>query len=155
MGFSCDTVLNFQIVLAFGALVNANATSHIDLFKALKGSSNNFGIVTRVDMKPVQQSTLWGGAMSHNMSTREAQFRYLEKFANTDLNKDTASNLHLLFAQQGGVWFNMNTLTNIDGVSDAPAFTGIKTLPALTDTTRIDNVTAFANEFGGPQGSQG
>ena len=44
-----------QVVLASGQIVNANSTSHPQLFAALKGGSSNFGIVTRFDMKVFQQ----------------------------------------------------------------------------------------------------
>lgn len=35
-GFGCDGVRNFEVVLAGGQIVNANATSNPDLFKVLK-----------------------------------------------------------------------------------------------------------------------
>jgi hypothetical protein len=41
--------------------VNANATSHSDLFAALKGGQNNFGIVTRFDLKAFPAGPIWGG----------------------------------------------------------------------------------------------
>jgi hypothetical protein len=34
---SCDTVVNYEIVLANGSIVEANEKSHPDLFWALKG----------------------------------------------------------------------------------------------------------------------
>lgn len=42
-GLACDNVVNFEVVLADGSLVNANNTSNTDLFWALKGGINNFG----------------------------------------------------------------------------------------------------------------
>ncbi|TKA64294.1 hypothetical protein B0A49_10745, partial [Cryomyces minteri] len=50
-GLVCDNVVNYEVVLPHGKIVNANANSHPDLFLALKGGSNNFGIVTRFDFK--------------------------------------------------------------------------------------------------------
>jgi FAD/FMN-containing dehydrogenase len=44
-GFTCDSAINFELVLASGKLVNANATSRPDLFRALKGGLSNFGVV--------------------------------------------------------------------------------------------------------------
>jgi FAD/FMN-containing dehydrogenase len=44
-GFTCDSVINFEMVLASGRLVSANATSRPDLFRALKGGLSNFGVV--------------------------------------------------------------------------------------------------------------
>jgi FAD/FMN-containing dehydrogenase len=42
-GLACDNVVNFEVVLADGTVVNANNDEHSDLFWALKGGSNNFG----------------------------------------------------------------------------------------------------------------
>jgi FAD/FMN-containing dehydrogenase len=53
--------VNFEVVLASGEIVNANASSRPDLFTALKGGQNNFGIVTRFDLKAFPASKLWGG----------------------------------------------------------------------------------------------
>jgi FAD/FMN-containing dehydrogenase len=53
--------VNFEVVLASGEIVNANATSRSDLFTALKGGQNNFGIVTRFDLKAFPATKIWGG----------------------------------------------------------------------------------------------
>jgi FAD/FMN-containing dehydrogenase len=60
-GWACDSILNFEVVLASGEIVNANATSLPDLFAALKGGQNNFGIVTRFDLKAYPATRIWGG----------------------------------------------------------------------------------------------
>ncbi|KAF3055857.1 Bifunctional solanapyrone synthase [Daldinia childiae] len=48
-GFICDNVVNFQVVLAS------------DLWRALKGGGNNFGVVTRFDLRTCPQGSFWGG----------------------------------------------------------------------------------------------
>lgn len=48
-GFACDNVGNFEVVLADGSIVNANAEENSDLWRSLKGASGNFGFVTRID----------------------------------------------------------------------------------------------------------
>lgn len=53
--------MNFEVVLANGNIVNANATSNIDLFTALKGGQNNFGVVTRFDLTTFPAGPIWGG----------------------------------------------------------------------------------------------
>ncbi|KAL2818572.1 hypothetical protein BJX63DRAFT_419121 [Aspergillus granulosus] len=50
VGFACDQVINYQVALADGRIINANKDENPDLFMALKGGRNNFGIVTRFDM---------------------------------------------------------------------------------------------------------
>lgn len=60
-GFACDDVVSYEIVLADGSIVTADKTHHPDLFRALKGGSNNFGIVTNFKMKMLSNNKIWGG----------------------------------------------------------------------------------------------
>jgi hypothetical protein len=46
-GLTCDNFVSLEVVLAGGEVVEASATSHPDLFWALKGGGGAFGIVTR------------------------------------------------------------------------------------------------------------
>ncbi|XDG00627.1 hypothetical protein ABKA04_000242 [Annulohypoxylon sp. FPYF3050] len=62
-GFICDNVLNYEVVLASGEIVNANAHEHTDLWRALRGGGNNFGIVTRYDFRTFEQGPFWGGSV--------------------------------------------------------------------------------------------
>ncbi|KAK6215394.1 mitomycin radical oxidase [Colletotrichum tabaci] len=72
-GFSSADVVNFEVVLAGGKIVNANATSNEDLWWALKGGSNNFGIVTRFDMNTFSLSNgVWAGTISYSPSQLDA-----------------------------------------------------------------------------------
>ena len=50
-GFGCDTVVNYEVMLANGSIVDANADSNPTLWRTLKGDSLNFGIVTRFDLQ--------------------------------------------------------------------------------------------------------
>ncbi|KAL7625595.1 hypothetical protein AAE478_004815 [Parahypoxylon ruwenzoriense] len=70
-GFGCDNVINYEVALASGQIVNANATENSDLFKALKGGSANFGIVTRFDMQAFDAPELWGGLVTYPTSTTQ------------------------------------------------------------------------------------
>lgn len=67
-GWACDNVYNFEVVLGNGSIINANNQENADLFQAMKGSSGNLGLVTRVDMcessyrlrsAPSSQLSLW------------------------------------------------------------------------------------------------
>ncbi|KAM0517594.1 hypothetical protein ACHAPW_007971 [Verticillium nonalfalfae] len=79
-GWSCDNVVNFEVVTTGGKIINANKDENEDLWWALKGGSNNFGIVTRLDMStfPVANG-VWGGIIMHNWS-RDSQRQWAEAF---------------------------------------------------------------------------
>lgn len=51
------------MVLASGEIVNANADEHTDLWRALRGGGNNFGVVTRFDLKTFKQGPFYGGSL--------------------------------------------------------------------------------------------
>ncbi|KAJ5834223.1 hypothetical protein N7447_000249 [Penicillium robsamsonii] len=50
-GYAMDNVVTYDVVLGNGTQITVNKTSHTDLFWALKGGANNFGIVTRFELK--------------------------------------------------------------------------------------------------------
>lgn len=60
---------NFAVDLADGRVVNANARTNPDLWIALKGGSNNFGILTRFDMRTFGQGKQWAGLVVYPIST--------------------------------------------------------------------------------------
>ncbi|KAL4072440.1 hypothetical protein V8B97DRAFT_1899443 [Scleroderma yunnanense] len=62
-GLTIDTVQAYELVSPNGEVVNVTESSDPDLFFALKGGYNNFGIVTRFTLKTFPQTQVWGGAI--------------------------------------------------------------------------------------------
>lgn len=60
-GFVCSNVIEYEVVLADGSVVNASATSHPDLWRALKGGTNNFCVVSRFNVRAFPSSKVWSG----------------------------------------------------------------------------------------------
>ncbi|MCJ1436396.1 hypothetical protein MMC27_005775 [Xylographa pallens] len=60
-GLVCDNIVGYEVILASGDVVEANQNHNSDLWLALKGGSNNFGIVTRFDLRVFPQGALLGG----------------------------------------------------------------------------------------------
>lgn len=69
VGFVCDNIINYELVLPYGKVVNVNSSSLPDLFKALKGGSNNFGVVTRFEIKSFDSGPFWGGQVLYPIIT--------------------------------------------------------------------------------------
>ncbi|RYP01737.1 hypothetical protein DL764_006099 [Monosporascus ibericus] len=61
-GFACDNVVALEVVLADGLIGTADRNTHADLFRALKGGSNNFGIVVGFTMSTIPCQSVWGGS---------------------------------------------------------------------------------------------
>ncbi|CAL1714340.1 unnamed protein product [Somion occarium] len=63
-GLTVDTIVAFELVLPDGTVTEVTQTSNPDLFFALKGGYNNFGIVTKFTFKAFPQGQVWGGLIT-------------------------------------------------------------------------------------------
>lgn len=70
-GWACDGIQNYELVTADSRILQVNRSSHPDLFFALRGGGNNFGIVTRLDMRTFPQGAMWGGSLTTTSSPEE------------------------------------------------------------------------------------
>ena len=91
VGLVCDNVLEYEIVLASGTVLRPTETDQeqSDLFRALRGGSNNFGIVTRFIFRTFHQGRLWGGTLIHPVETKDQQLQTFFDFTSNpsyDLN---------------------------------------------------------------------
>ncbi|KAI3316785.1 hypothetical protein HD806DRAFT_419792 [Xylariaceae sp. AK1471] len=76
-GWGCDSVVAYEVVLADGSVVEAKANGkYADLFWALHGGHNNFGIVTRFDLKtfPVTSAYIGGAVWDGRSASAQTQF---------------------------------------------------------------------------------
>ena len=64
-GWACDNVASYEVVTASGIIVTASPTSFSDLYWALRGGGNNFGIVTKFNLNTISQGQMWGGGRIH------------------------------------------------------------------------------------------
>ncbi|EMD93385.1 hypothetical protein COCC4DRAFT_133347 [Bipolaris maydis ATCC 48331] len=60
-GFVCSNVVEYEVVLADGSIVTADQHNNTDLWRALKGGGNNFGIVTRFTVRTFPCMNVWSG----------------------------------------------------------------------------------------------
>lgn len=84
MGFCCDQIVNVEVVLAEGRIVNANKDENSDLWRALKGASaGNFGVATRFDIKTLPYDGLWAGMLVSEASPENTKLHVatMKRFA--------------------------------------------------------------------------
>lgn len=145
----CSVLIFAQVVLASGEIVNANATSNTDLWNALKGGSNNFGVVTKYTMTTFEQGEFWGG----NIGTEASPAEYLAAvgaFASTP-NQDPYASLMSTFSISSASpeWLIISSLeyTKSPPVIDPPVFSNFTAFPQLFSSMRPANLSSFAGEL--------
>ncbi|KAI1877389.1 hypothetical protein JX265_003397 [Neoarthrinium moseri] len=89
-GFITDNVTNFEVVLASGEVINANAKENTDLFVSLRGGGNNFAIVTRYDMRTFKQGKFWGGTVFYFPNSFPSQVEaYVKELKDPEATDET------------------------------------------------------------------
>ncbi|KAI9868557.1 MAG: hypothetical protein M1830_005645 [Pleopsidium flavum] len=148
-GMVCDNVVQFEVVTGNGEIIYANNETNSDLFQALKGGSNNFGIVTRLDLATFEDGKLWGGVVTYPNSTTPHQLQALVNF-NDRIEKDP-------YGSVIGIW-QYSTLTNATIIINAYEYTKPVKKPAAfdefyailgntSDSMRITNMTDITIEL--------
>ena len=154
-----------QVVLADGCIVNANSSENPDLWYALKGGSNNFGVVTRFDFKTFAQGKLWGGSImyllplshqtpvltrySYPITTLPEQLSAFVNFTSSK-NYDPHASLINSFGYEpaAGEMFVSNSIVYTAPEAYPPAFEEYTSItPQLLSTMRISNLSDFALEL--------
>jgi len=144
-GFTCDTIVNFEVVLANGAIVNTNTQHNSDLLHALRGGSNNFGVVTRVDLKTYEQGPFWGGNVLYGLDTAPQQLKAISELASASQFDEYASliSAFALTASGGAV---SNTLQYTKNVENPVTLKPFVDIPHFSSSLRIANASSFASE---------
>ena len=99
-GFGCDNVLAYEVVLADGTIITVNADSHADMFRALKGGSSNFGIVTNFKMRAIQCHRVWAGLAFFKTNVTPEAIQALVDFTD-NVPSDVDSTLLTFFTYMG------------------------------------------------------
>jgi len=146
-GFVCDNVVNYEVVLASGQLVHVNAISYPDLFKALKGGSNNFGIITRFDVKVFSQGPIWGGFLGTRIEDREKVFASFEKISRSSEYDPFAAFIISFTWRPNMGWIGASTLTYTKAEEHPPIFAELESLPTTFSTMRVASLTSFTREL--------
>lgn len=154
-GLACDTVANFEVVLADGDIVNANANSHPDLWKALKGGSGNFGIVTRFDMVAFPAHDIWGGVRVSARSEGERLAETMVSFNDgNEKNPEAAYILLFNFGPSAPDVLVAQAIMDTKGVENGAAWKEIREVPAVMEDMKKRSMADVANDYILPGGKR-
>jgi FAD/FMN-containing dehydrogenase len=126
--------VNYEVVLADGNIINVNKNAYPDLFKALKGGTANFGIVTKYDLAIIDDDKMWGGIVTYDNATSAQHIEAGHQFIN-NLAQDP-------YASWIGQW-QYSSLTGQNIVANALEYTKPVPFPAaFDDFTKITNTSS-------------
>lgn len=139
-------------MLSSGDIVNANPTSHPDLWRALKGGSGNFGIVTRFDLATIPQDEIWGGTLVNEISSLP---EVLDAFAGiagaSDYDEYTSLVTSLVFNSPSNSWVITNLATYTKPIENPPVYEPLLAVqPQLQNTLSVTNMSTLTNEGSSP-----
>ncbi|KAL2066378.1 hypothetical protein VTL71DRAFT_2449 [Oculimacula yallundae] len=147
-GFTADTVTSYEVVLSNGSVVIASATSEPELFFALKGGSNNFGIVTRFDLVTFPAGQLWGGQIISPISTKNQSLPAFVKFTNQTSYDVYGALIHSFAWTNASGWLVVNFMTYTQPVVNPPVFQETLAIqPRFISTTRLSNHSDLTREL--------
>ncbi|KAL3443133.1 hypothetical protein BJX65DRAFT_312153 [Aspergillus insuetus] len=152
--FACDQVINYEIVLSDGRVVNANKDENTDLFVALKGGGNNFGIVTRFDMVTFPTSDIRNSTIK---CPKESSMQVAEALVDFTKNLNTYPDDHLL-----AIWWHVPKtaeyniildLMNLDGEESPKTHEEFSAIPAQRNefTASVSKKLEYLVDFSGKQ----
>ncbi|KAM0324373.1 hypothetical protein ACHAQA_008154 [Verticillium albo-atrum] len=137
-GWACDNIVSYEVVSATGIILTATAKQNPNLFWALRGGGNNFGIVTSFTFKtiPLPGGKMWGGTKTF---MEPALDQVVDAFAGmvTDSPKDPNAGLWVAFLKNSGLKLAATELwyAKPDG-GDAPIFDAFNAITPIADSTQ-------------------
>lgn len=148
VGFTCDTVTDFEVVLASGELVHANEASHTDLFRALKGGMNNFGIVTRISFRtlPLPGGEVLGGMIINPWPERDAVFQAFNRIANDPAYDPNVSLLTSgIYSSTSRSWMLMSSPVYTKPIRHPKAYEELFSCPSIRDMMKVQKLSTMVN----------
>ncbi|KAI0012533.1 hypothetical protein F4779DRAFT_614503 [Xylariaceae sp. FL0662B] len=140
-GWTCNQATSFEVVLADGSVVGANEKQNADLWWGLRGGSNNFGIVTRINLKTFEQDLLWSTLTLNPLTEVDNQARIYSELM-------VAENYDGFIGQQGlSAALNQLIYTRLVD-NETPAFykpiLDLPTIPDSSSSAVVANTSTLA-----------
>ena len=119
-------------------------TSYPELYFALRGGGNNFGVVTQLDMETFPQGKLWGGMTIYAITTAPPIYKAFYDFTKK-ADPDAALITAVAYAQ--GNYLLANDYEFAKPIANPPAFSDFLKLPNISSTARITTFSDLTLEL--------
>ena len=164
-GWACDNVVSYELVTASGIAINVSATSYTDLYWALRGGGNNYGVVTNFKLVVFAQGEMWGGQRIYTEDKFPVVLDAITHFAVTgsavdpDAAQIVVCSLNLVSHSLYSISDTLQTFANYPGVgkvafanlhyakpmANASVFAAWNNITAIDDTTGLRTMGGMAD----------
>ncbi|KAF5678611.1 FAD binding domain-containing protein [Fusarium heterosporum] len=148
-GWACDNVESYEVVLANGLIVTASATNHPDLYWALRGGGNNFGLVLKFNLKTISlpKGRLWGGMRVYTEDKFPEVTNALFNIVKNS-EKDPKAGLYVVFSYNNGTKIVMPFLYYAEpGGGKVAIWDDFNKIEPIQDTTMDRDLAAWAKDM--------
>ncbi|KAF5025655.1 hypothetical protein F66182_2261 [Fusarium sp. NRRL 66182] len=153
-GISADNVINYEVVLADGSVVNANVWTNRDLFKALKGGGSNLGIVTRFDMRTFTiPSQVYGGMMFTSWADSDKVIDQFVDYTSGITYKGHPDHEFIIYRDDFGRRSVMVLAVSTDGNTDSDNLAPFKNMTLTRNTMSNQSMSRMAASIADAGGS--
>jgi FAD/FMN-containing dehydrogenase len=152
-GYAMDNVVNYDIVLGNGTQITVNKTSHSDLFWALKGGANNFGIVTRFELKTFHVPKVSTTIQIFNETHIPEYLAAVCDAAKLDEEDPVAAGMIATISYNATTKVAQGSLLGVqEGVSNPPTeFANFTKIPAIQRIHNVTTMKPWANQLDSPK----
>lgn len=146
-GFATDNIAAMEVVLANSTIVTASAQENSNLFTALKGGGNNFGIVTRFDLIAFPTSPIWSATMTYPEGDDpsvhvSALKRWID---NVEAYQNSSKTLGWTYSPQLNQTIISKKMVDVGGRANPPIFDEALSIPGNTSaSSTISNMSTLA-----------
>ncbi|OOO13893.1 FAD linked oxidase domain-containing protein [Aspergillus oryzae] len=148
-GWALDNVYEYEVVLANGTIVNANETHNRDLYFALRGGGNNFGIVTAFTVRTFSQGPVSTTTTTYLQNqTEQVLDQVYQLFTDDALTSDVEMgyDMYYTYVSQDDSFSLSGTQRYGKPVRNPAVFKAIYQIPRLTRSTTISNMGNLTRE---------
>lgn len=132
--------------------MNANYSHHSDLFRALKGGANNFGIVTRIDFHTISQGPIVGGNIAHNITYIDSVLKAFADIAGAvEYDPYASLVMGLVYTSASKAWSLGTTAIYTKENLKPKVYDELRSIPTIKDTLNVTRLSVLSNESATPQ----
>ncbi|KAJ5295011.1 hypothetical protein N7508_009832 [Penicillium antarcticum] len=152
-GYAMDNVVNYDVVLGNGTQITTNKTSHSDLFWALKGGANNFGIITRFELKTFNVPKVSTTIQIFNETHIPEYLAAVCDAAKLNEVDPIAAGMIATISYNATTKIAQGSLLGVqEGVSNPPTeFANFTKIPAVQRTHNVTTMKPWANQLDSPK----